>query len=347
MKAQQIEITTLTIFKVVLVFLALWFLWFIRDIVAILFVALLLAALIGPYADWFHKRKVPRTIAVLILYVILFALAAGTIVLIVPPLIEQIQQLTSNFSSLTSKVSEFFSRVYAFSAEKGFGGNILESAKSLQQGAQGAISQIFSTISGFFGGIVAFVLVLVLAFYMVVEEDSARRFFKHLAPEQYQVYLSALLQKIQDKIGAWMRGQLILMIAIGILSYVGLLILGVNYPLVLALFAGMLEIVPYIGPTFSVIPAAIIAFAQDPIKGVLVLGLYVLIQQIENNVLVPAVMKRVTGLNPVVAIVALLVGIKVAGFVGALLSVPVATVLMVVLQDFFSDNKSSESKNAV
>ncbi|MBU4332000.1 AI-2E family transporter, partial [Patescibacteria group bacterium] len=150
---------------------------------------------------------------------------------------------------------------------------------------------------------------------------------------------------MQKKIGSWLRGQVILMIIIGILSYIGLLILGVRYALLLALFAGLMEIIPYIGPIFGAVPAVFIALTQSPIKGLLVIVLYLIIQQLENNLIVPKIMKRAVGLNPIVVILVILIGGKIAGIVGALIAVPVATAFSVMLKDFLDLRKQGESGN--
>ena len=180
-------------------------------------------------------------------------------------------------------------------------------------------------------------MVLVLTFYMVVEEDNARRFVKSLAPVEYQPFLAQLFTKMQKKIGAWLRGQIVLAVVIGIASYIGLTILGVPYALVLALIAGLFEVVAYVGPIFATIPAAIIGFSVSPLMGVLVIILYLVIQQLEGNVLVPKIMQRVTGLNPIISIVALLIGVKLGGIMGAIFAIPIATMVSVILEELFAE----------
>ncbi len=344
-KSHLITVSTWTILKVVLVLVALILLWLLRDVVAILFMALLLAALIDPFADWFSKRHVPRSLAVLVVYAILLAVSAIVLILIIPPLVAQVQQLIGNFALTYGEAVRSFTQFQAISIQYGLGENFQASLQALQEGVGKSVSQIFSTITGFFTGVAAFVLVLVLAFYMVVEEDAARRFFKNLAPEEYQPFLGTLFMKMQKRIGSWLRGQLVLGVVIGLAVYVGLTILGVPYALVLGLIAGLLEIIPYAGPMLAAIPTLIIAFSVSPLKGVMVIILIVAIQQIENNVLVPKIMQKATGLNPIVSIVALLIGIKLGGIVGAVLAIPVATVIAVATEELFAAYSSSE-KNA-
>ncbi len=328
-EGKVIAISTGTILKFFAVVLILAFLWFVRDVVAIVIVSVLLAALIDPFADWFQKHRIPRGIAVLVIYVVLLLLLALVSILIVPPFVEQITALVTNFG-YADQVGAYLEQIRAFAVEQEFG-NLSEFS--------GAFNQVLATLSGFVGAIVATVLVLVLTFYMVVEEKAARSFFKSVAPKKSEPHLAKLLAKMQNKVGAWLRGQIVLGLIVGVASYVGLTLLGVKYALVLAIIAGLFEIVPYIGPTVAAIPAVVLAFIQDPFKGVLVLILYIAIQQLENNILVPKIMQKVTGLNPIISIVALLVGVKVAGIVGAILAVPVAAMIAVLLEDVMIDEK--------
>ena len=327
---QLISISTGTILKIIAIFVVLWFVWFVRDILAVIFVALLLAALIDPIADWFSKKKIPRSLAVLLVYFVLLLILAFVIFMLIPPVIEQTTALLTNFG-YSEQVAEYFDKFQTLTfGEEGVANNLGQLTDSLRS--------VFATLSGFIGGIAAMVIVLVLAFYMVVEEQAARNFFKSIAPSKYQPHLAQLFNKMQHKIGSWLRGQLILGLIVGIVAYVGLTILGVQYALVLAIMAGLFENVPYIGPVAAAIPAVILALLQDPVKGVMVAVLYILIQWLENNILVPKIMQKVTGLNPIVSIVALLVGLKIAGIIGAILAVPVATMVAVLLEDFFSED---------
>jgi predicted PurR-regulated permease PerM len=141
--------------------------------------------------------------------------------------------------------------------------------------------------------------------------------------------------RVQDKLGLWLRAQLLLSGIIFLVTWIGLLILGVKYSLVLALIAGITEVIPFIGPIIGAIPAVLLAFLQSPIKALLVLILYLVIQQLEGNILVPKVMQKTVGLNPIVVIVVILLGAKIAGVLGALLSIPVAVAIMTIAGDWF------------
>lgn len=335
-----VHISTGTIFRVLAIVALLVFLWFIKEIVLMLFVAIMLAALVEPFADFLHRFKIPRGFGVLVVYIVLFSVLTVSLILVIPPLVEQVQNLLNNFSSIFVGVSDTIGRLYAFGEQYGFKEDIVRSIDELRGNFGNVLSGVFSTITGVVGGVVSLVIILVLAFYMVVEEDAWRRFFRRVAPDEYQPYLTQLFNRMQKKIGLWLRGQLLLMLIVGVATYLGLLALNVEYALVLGIFAGVMEIVPYAGPNIGAIPAVVLAFVESPVKGALVLLLYIVIQQLENNLLVPKIMQKVTGLNPIISIVALLVGFKIAGIPGAVLAIPVATLLSVFAADILGTDSS-------
>lgn len=332
---QTISISTGTFLKAVLIFLGLWFLWYIRGIVAMIVVAIMLASVIDPFADWFAQKRIPRGLAVLIVYTFLLALASVILIVLVPIVVDQSGQLLKNISASSR---DLFDSFVQFQQRHEVLESLTNGLQSFQENLTASASSIFTTVKGFFGGLAALMIVLVLTFYMVVEEDSMRKYFKTLAPPEYQPYLSQTLKKMQQKIGAWLRGQMILGFFIGLGVYLGLKLLGVPYALLLALIAGVFEIIPYVGPIISLIPAAIIGFAQSPILGLAVVILYLVIQQMENNILVPKIMQKVTGLSPILSIAALLIGAQVGGIVGAILAIPLATMVAVVVEDIFKNS---------
>ncbi len=333
-RPRVISISTSTFAKGVLIALGLWFLWFVRDIVAIVFVAVLLAALIDPFADFFARHRLPRSVAVLLVYLLLAGLLAAVIFLLVPIVTVELAQLVTAIPN--SPLLDYFGQFQAFTTEYGLEENVRAALQSLQAGITNSFTSIFSTIGGVLAAVAAALVMLVLTFYMVVEEEAAKRVFKHLAPEEYQPFLSRLLSRMQKKVGSWLRGQMLLGLVVGMVAYLGLLLLDVRYALILALIAGLFEMLPYIGPVLSVMPAVLVAFGQSPGKALAVVALYVVIQQLENSVLTPKIMQKTTGLNPVVSIVVLLIGVKVGGFIGALLAIPVATMISVVLSELLN-----------
>ena len=341
-KPISINITTLTIFKVILVFLLLYFLYLIKDILAVLFVSLILASAVDPWVDWMHSKKLPRSIAILFIYLVVLSVIGSVIYLIIPPIAKEIGEISVNFPQYLEKMISTFSALKEYSSQHGILDNIKDSLGSVSSNLQKAAGGVFSTISNIFGGIFSFFLILVITFYMVVEEGAIKKLVWSIAPEKHQPYIMQLINRMQKKIGLWLRGQLILSLVIFILTYIGLSILGVEYALVLALIAGLTEFVPYLGPILGSIPAIFLAFAQSPMLAVFVIVLFFVIQQVENNILVPKIMQKTVGLNPIVSISVLMIGFKIAGVVGAILAIPVATAVSVFVKDLFDGKAKAE-----
>lgn len=340
-KSQTINISIISILKILALLLALMFLYMIRDVLAILFVAVIFGAAIDPWVDWFQSKKIPRFASILGIYVLFFGILALVVVLLVPGMATEFAGLTRDFPSYYQKI---IGGVEEFQGENVTGQdfkNILESwAANIGQTTR----SIFSTIGGIFGGFISIFAVLVVTFYLIVKKDNMRNFLQAVTPLRYQPYVMQLYVRMQKKIGSWLRGQIVLMAVIAILSYIGLLILGVKYALLLALLAGLMEIIPYLGPIIGAIPAVLIGFTQSPLKVFLVIILYIVIQQLENNLIVPKVMKRAVGLNPIVVILVILIGAKIAGIVGALVAVPVATAFSVLVKDFVELKRQGEGE---
>jgi len=179
---------------------------------------------------------------------------------------------------------------------------------------------------------------VVLSFYLAVEEDGVGKFLKAITTIKHEKYVVSLWKRSQRKIGLWMQGQLVLAVVVGMLVYLGLLITGVPNALLLAFLAGAFEIIPLFGPIMASIPAIAIGFVAGgvPLAGV-VAGLYIIIQQFENQLIYPLVVKKVVGVSPIVSILALAIGWQLAGLTGLILSVPVAAVIIELFDDFEKD----------
>ncbi len=335
----NINISTMTILKAILIILALYFLYLVKDILVILFVSLILASALDPWVDWMQKRKIPRGLGIVLIYFILLIIIGSTLYLIIPPIVSQVKELSENFPHYLEKIISGFSALKEYTNQQGILNSLKDNLGIFSANLERAASGIFSTVSGIFGNIFSFFLVLVITFYMVVEENAMKKIVWSIAPSEYQPYIMQLVNRMQGKIGLWLRGQLILSLIIFILTFLGLTILGVNYALVLALIAGLTEFIPYLGPILASIPAIFLAFTQSPMLALFVLILYYIIQLVENNIIVPKLMQKVVGLNPIISIMVLLVGFKVAGIVGAILAIPVATAANVFLKDLFEGRK--------
>jgi predicted PurR-regulated permease PerM len=319
-------------------------LYVIRNVIGIIFVSLILTAGITPWVDWLEKHRVPRVVGTIILYAILLSIFSLIVILIIPPLTEQIGQIISAFPQYYDKIIQGFERLKNASPESGLVNNIQQSLQTLNDSLSKVAGGIFSGLVTVFGGFASFLSIMVITFYLTQERNNGKNIIHSIAPAQYQPYLLQLTNRIATKLGAWLRGQLLLCVIIFIVSYIGLTILGVRYALVLALIAGFFEFIPFVGPVVAAVPALFLSFAQSPIKALLVLILYIVIQQLENQLIVPKVMQKSTGLNPVVVIIAMLIGARLGGILGVMLAVPTAAIIQVFTSDFFGQKKERDSK---
>jgi predicted PurR-regulated permease PerM len=335
-KPVYVSITTSGIIKIFLLLALFYFLFLIRHILLVFFVSLVLASAINPWVDWLQRRKIPRALSVLFIYLSALTVISSVIYLLIPPIYEQIQELSYNLPRTLENISSSFYGLQQFMAEQGVYEQIKNYFVGLSENLEGAAGNIFSRVSGVLGGIFSLLLVLVVTFYMAVEENAMKKIVWSIAPEKHQVYIMHLVNRMQRKVGLWLRGQLILSLIIFVLTYLGLLILDVKYALVLALVAGLAEFVPYLGPIIAAIPAMFLAFTQDGLMFALFVGaLYYIIQLVENHIVVPKLMQKVVGLNPIVIIAVLLIGFRIASVPGAILAIPVATAAHVFIKDVF------------
>jgi len=340
MSDKEINLTYSSIIRVVLVLLVLIFVFLIREIIALLFVAIILASAFDPWVDFMQKHKIPRAVSILFIYIILLGILSLVVILLIPPMSEQIGQLARNLPQYYEKVAVGVSNL----TDGGETPTLPQALQTLSSNLGGTTKSIFSTITGIFGGLVSFAAVLVIVFYITVEEKILKKFIRFLSPPKYKDYVADLVNRMQGKMGMWLRGQLTLMLIIGIMTYIGLTILGVKYALLLSIIAGLFEVVPIVGPFISAIPAVLVGFSDSFFKVILIVITYFVIQQLENHLIVPKVMQKAVGLNPIIVIVAILTGAKLGGIVGALMAVPIAAAIGVFISDIFPHPAEEKNK---
>jgi predicted PurR-regulated permease PerM len=323
-------------------------LYALREVVLVVLAAVIIAAAIDPMTRALQRGRfpIPRTFAVLTIYLA----GAGIFVLLstqfAPTFVGEARALADRLPGLLQTLGETKtigslpavpSILDSLGAEFAKG-NLLA---ALEGPVSGATYSVFATASAFFGGLLSFALIVVLSFYLAAQERGVENFLRIVVPLRHEAYALDLWKRAQRKIGLWMQGQLILGVLVGLMTYLALVLVGalvgqaVPSPLLLALLAGILELVPVVGPILAAIPAVALSLsAGGTTLGLAVLAVYALVQQFENNLLQPLVVKKIVGIPSVVAILALVVGAKLAGFIGMLLSVPLAAVLMELLADF-------------
>ena len=328
---QVISITTGTVLRTIGLLLALGAIWAIRDIILLLFVALLLAGVMYPFVRWMAAHRIPKGVSVFAFYFLLLGFLTLSFVLLIPAVAREMGMLAGTYSHSFSWLAGLKDGLQGVSDKYPFIENLQASLGGLQQYLGQSVQGVLGYLTTLFGGLAGLVVVLVLAFYLIVEESAVKTLFKNLIPTDYQEMASDLVWQVINRLGDWLRGQLILGLVIGGLYFIAFAIIGVPYPILLALFGGLLEFIPYVGPFIAAVPALILAASVSPVLMLITLIAIVVIQQLENNLIVPKIMQRSVGLNPIISILAVMIGAQVFGVVGALFSIPVATAASVII----------------
>ncbi len=309
-----------------------------RDALLVIYISGLLATGLGPLVHYLEHaaapgtRRLPRWLAILSIYLVIVGVLTVVGLLVIPPLIDQAQELWT-------RLPEWLDRGQQFLVDRGLLDHRLTLREAVRSapGPTQAVGTVASAVSTVFAGLLAFLTVLILTFYLLVESDSLFAAFARLFPRHDRPRVQDAALKISTKVSAWLSGQLILGGTIGLSATIGLYLMGVPYFYVLGLLAAFGELIPVVGPIFSAIPAVLVAFTVSPRTAVFVLVFYVIQQQIENHLLVPKVMERQVGVSAVIVIVALLLGGSLLGLVGAVLAVPSAAIIQVVISEFLDE----------
>ena len=335
----NISITAGTVVKAIVILVAAWLLFTLRGIVLDVLAAVVIASAIEPGVRALMRWRLPRTLAVITVYLLLFVLFFVLFYFFFPSILEDF----ATFVATLPTYLDAFSRSGAFDTYAnilGVPAPSLVSSNDIMASIRSALDvssifgDAFTTISTIFGGVFSLILIIVFSFYFAVLETGVDDFLHIIAPKKYQSYILDLWRRAQHKIGLWMQGQLILALVMGVLVYLGLTILGVKHALVLAVIAAVFEIIPVFGPTLAAVPAVMIGFVDGGVTiGLLVVALYVIFQQFENHLIYPLVVTRVVGVPPLLVILALIIGAELAGFLGVILSVPVAAAIQELARD--------------
>ncbi|OGP08197.1 MAG: hypothetical protein A2048_10785 [Deltaproteobacteria bacterium GWA2_45_12] len=325
----NLVISTRTIFTSLLMLSVFWILYQVKEVVLLFFVALIISMALLPFIERLESRGFSRSLATLLVYfsvIIIFLAILGTGI---SPMVEQTTLFLSQLPRLIESVLES-PLVFPISRQ------VVE--ELTRQLASVSVNIVKITL-GIFDSFLAVVTVFVFSFYFSLGYEEMRRRFASFFPEEVKRKINESLNEIEKVIGGWVRGEFVLMVVIAVFSYIGLSVLRVGYVLPLSLIAGVLEIVPIIGPLLSAIPAAVVGFSSSSVLGFGVIALYIIIQQLENNLIVPRVMERAVGLSPLLTISVIFIGGKLFGIVGALLAVPVVLILRVIIPKFFFEKR--------
>lgn len=336
-----IQISSSTIIKAILIALAFAVFYYLRDIVLVVLLAIIIASAVEPGTQWFLRRGIPRIISVLFIYSAAVMSLVVVFYFLFLPLLNQSATFLSTLPGYLGELqvwnplqnNELLS---SGSAVEGFSKNfsLAQIVEQINTAVSSFSEGFFSTASRVFGGILSFLMVIVLSFYLSVGSDGVSNFLRIVTPAKNEKYVLSLWKRSQHKIGLWMQGQIVLAVIIAILVFLGLTLLRIDNALLLAVLAGMFEIIPLFGPILAAIPAVTLALVTNGMTGaLLVVGLYIIIHQFENQLIYPLVVRKIIGVPPLISILALIIGFKLAGFVGLLISVPLATMFIEFLND--------------
>jgi predicted PurR-regulated permease PerM len=322
-----------------LTFFLSWALYLVRDALLLIYISTLIAIGLSPIVSAIQRRssrrtrgarapRLPRWAAILIIYVGIIGVVVGVGALLVPPLVEQARALWAALPDMIQRGQQWL-------MERGLLSRELTFRDAVEQAPAGTdvVTTVFSAIGTVLGGVFGLLTVLIVTFYLLVDSDNIVRTFLRLFPPTDRARAHEACRRVSTKVSAWLGGQLLLAAIIGSTAALGLGLMGVPYFYVLALVAGVGEIIPVVGPLLAAIPAILVALTVSPALALGVAIFYVVQQQFENHVLVPKVMERQVGVSATIVIVALLLGGSLLGIVGAILAVPTAAILQVLFEE--------------
>ena len=314
-------------------------LFLMRETVSILLLALLVSTIFDRPVDALERYGIPRILGTILVYILTFVFLAFLFYTVIPIAIIEFNNLLKNLSGVLENSGFTLSGDLSF-----LNTDIKYFTEALLSGGIPLIEILGSLVGG-----VAFMLaVIVLSFYLTVSRDGVSKFLVAIFPEAMEKKVLGLYTRTKARIGKWFQAQLLLSLVVGTLAFVGLSLLGVKYSLVLGLIAGVLELIPVVGPIFAGALAVSIGLTSSLTLGMYTLILFLGIQQLENNVLVPLVMRRHTGVHPVMILISILGGAQIAGVVGVLLAVPAAVFLQEMAEEWMSvKSRRSRGKLAV
>ncbi len=333
----SITITPGTILTAIVIGLLVWLVFYLKDLVLIVLTAIVLASAVEPGIAWFRRRGLPRALSVISVYVLVFGVLFGVAYAFFPPLLQEMRSAVSSLPQVldTLDFNNLISGGFLPAATSVVSSSSLaEDIFQLQNIVTPTSAGAFRALSGVFGGVISFVLIVVLSFYFATQETGVDDFLHFIVPVEYQGYAIHLWKRSHQKIGLWMQGQLVLSCIMGVFAFLWLAILQIPFALVLAFVAAIAELIPIFGPIIAGAAAVIVALSTEPTSTVLlVAGGFVVLHELEANLIYPLVVKKVVGVPPLLVILALFAGGELAGFLGILLSVPIAA----ALQEFVHD----------
>ncbi|MFA5099052.1 MAG: AI-2E family transporter [Candidatus Paceibacterota bacterium] len=300
-----------------------------REALIVLFVAIIISSALDGIVSWLQRKRIPRILGTIFIFLTVLVAFSLLLYAIVPTIIFELQNFLKNVSRIELPVIGQFDVSQLVNLDKYI--NSLGSLVSVIFNGSGSFMG-FATAA--FGNLAMVIMVFVISFYLTINQYGVENFLRAVLPVVNEEQVVKIYLRVRKKLGFWFQGQIVIMLLVGAMTFFGLWTLGVKYALLIAIFTGLLEILPVVGPLL----AGVIAFAtilpQSWVLALYSIIVFVVVQQIENHILVPLVMKKAVGISPVVVILSLLAGAQIAGFIGAILAVPVAVVFQEIILDW-------------
>jgi len=329
-----LDISWGTILKISITFLVFYTLYSIRDILVSIIFALVISILFNPVINFLESKRIPRVVGTIFIYVSIFAFLSLLLYWTVPIFVFEIQQFAQLFPQYFGKLSLPL---------RGLGLEAFENFETftlaLQDWLVQASSSIFGIIISIFGGIFSTVTIFAIAIFFSIEEKEVERAIEALSPKSSEGYFQDLWQRCQNKTAAWFGTRILSSLFVGLSLYVALNVLDVNYASMLSLFAGVMDIIPVLGPIFAGTIITILAALDSWVKALFVLMTFILIQQIEGNIITPILTRKLVGLPAILVLISLLIGARLAGVLGAVLAIPLTSIIYEFLKDFLRERK--------
>ncbi len=341
MENKKLDIAWEAILKVVLAVVAVYILFVIKDILIWFVFAVVLSILFNPSIAFLQKRKVPRILGGIFVYTGFFGLISLLIYMVVPMFVSEVQQFIQSFPYYFEKISPSL-RGLGFDAFENFG-NFLNAFKSVLDVIS---SNVFNGLIVIFGGIASMLFVITTAFFLSLEDRAIEKSISILFPKRYEAYALNLFERCEKRVTGWFMVRLISCVFVGVAAYVAFIAIKAGYPFTLALFCGVFNFIPYIGPFISGAGLFLVIFPTEPLKGIFAIVAFLIIQQIENGIISPILMKKIVGLPPALVLISLAIGGKLWGFLGALMVVPLLGIVFEFIKEFIEKKKQRESQIA-
>ena len=314
-----VAISVRSIILFTLIPLVLFFLWLIRDLIFSLLIGFILMSALRPAVLFLSNNKIPRTVAIIFVYLVFVLFFIALISLIVPPIVIETSVLLRSLPAIIEDLSPQLSKYVDLTDMTRYVPNVT--------------NNILELIGSVFSNTLFIVTTLFFGFYFLLEENLLDKFLKRYFHESTVKRVTSVLEIAEKRMSSWFWGELTLMTVVGLLTFIGLNIIGMKYALPLAVLAGLLEVVPNIGPVISSIPAIILGFSNSAFGGFAAMALYVIVQQLENNLIVPIIMRKAVGINPILTLIALILGGRLGGVLGILLAIPILLFIETVVSE--------------